>query len=132
MSDLWITETVSHLFLKCSVFVFLPLNKIVLYIYILRNISLLQITYSERGFRFFELPTLDRFSRYLALVLLSESRHLIWTSRNCRKHENKNLNALSIVSTFFLTKLSSEFWLTRNVYLYMIFMKFGSLMDIVH
>ena len=91
------TETVSHLFLECSVF--LPLNKIVLYI--LRNISLLQITYSERVFRFFELPTLDRFSRYLALVLLSESRHLIWTSRNCRKHENKNFNSLSIVSAFF-------------------------------
>ena len=76
-------------------------NRNIKNLHIKNFISLLQITYSERVFRFFELPTLDRFSRYLALVLLSESRHLIWTSRNCRKHENKNLNALSIVSTFF-------------------------------
>ena len=67
------TETVAHLFLECSV-VF-PLNKIVLYI--LGTISCNKITFTEKTFRFFGLPELDNFSNYLALVLLSESRHLI-------------------------------------------------------
>ena len=94
------TETVAHLFLECSVF--LPLNKIVSYI--LGTISWNKIAFSEKNFRFFELPKLDKFSKYLALVLLSESRHLIWNFRNLKKHVNKDLNSFQIVSKF-LNKL---------------------------
>lgn len=36
----------------------------------------------------------------LTLALLSESRHIIWTSRNLIKHENKTLRIFQIVSTF--------------------------------
>lgn len=87
-------------FLECSVF--LPLNKIVSYI--LGTISWNKISFSEKNFRFFELPKLDKFSKYLALVLLSESRHLIWNFRNLKKHVNKDLNSFQIVSKF-LNKL---------------------------
>lgn len=90
-------ETVCHLFIECSIFV--PLNKIVLYL--LRRISNNTITLSEKVFRFFELPQLDTFSKQYALILLSESRHLIWICRNLTKHEKKSLCSIQVIFKFF-------------------------------
>ena len=89
-------ETTTHLFLECPLF--RPLNKIVLFL--LRRISN-KINYSERIFRFFDLPSLENPDKFLALILLSESRHIIWTSRNLVKHEKENVNVHQIVSRFF-------------------------------
>ena len=93
-------ETVSHLFLECKIFS--PLNKIVLFM--LRKLSKDKITFSEKTFRYFVLPILTKHEKQLALIILSESRHIIWTCRNLAKHENKNITEFQIVSQF-LNKL---------------------------
>ena len=93
------TETINHLFLEC--FMFSPLNKVVLYL--LRRISK-SFTFSERIFRFFELPNLNKYDKQLALLLLSESRHVIWNCRNLMKHENKYINSTAVINRF-LSKL---------------------------
>ena len=80
-------ETVSHLFLECSVFS--PLNKIVLFF--LRKVTRNKITFSEKTFRFFELPALSKLEKQICLIILSESRHIIWINRNFAKHEAKNI-----------------------------------------
>ena len=89
-------ETVSHLFLECNVF--LPLNKIVLSM--LRKLSQNKVSLSERTFRYFVLPQLSKFKKQVALILLTESRHIIWTNRNLAKHELKNITAFGVVSKF--------------------------------
>ena len=78
-----------------------PLKKVVLYS--LRRISK-SITFSERIFRCFELPNLNKYDKQLALLLLAESRHIIWTCRNLTKHENKHFNSTAVINTF-LSKL---------------------------
>lgn len=94
------TETVSHLFLECSTFS--PLNKIVLFL--LRRTSNNKIKFSEKTFKYFELPPVEKYVKQLSLILLSESRHIIWTCRNLAKHENKNISSFQVVSKF-LNKL---------------------------
>ena len=89
------TETVNHLFLECSVF--LPLNKLVLYF--LRKFST-TIIFSEKMFRYFDLPSLNSCHKYLSLILLSESRHIIWTCRNLKKHENKHFDSAAVIHRF--------------------------------
>ena len=93
-------ETVSHLFLECSVFS--PLNKIVLFF--LRKVTRNKITFSEKTFRFFELPALSKLEKQICLIILSESRHIIWINRNFAKHEAKNITDFGVVSIF-LNKL---------------------------
>ena len=90
-------ETVAHLFLECPVF--LPLNKVILHI--LRQVSNNKIKFSEKTFRFFELPTLEKITKHLALIILSESRQIIWYFRNLAKHENKKVSSSQIISKFF-------------------------------
>ena len=80
-------ETISHLFIECKAI--LPLNKIVLYV--LKKVSS-TITFPEKILKFFDLPPLNKFAKCLTLVLLSDSRHIIWTSRNLIKQENKTLS----------------------------------------
>ena len=89
-------ETVTHLFLECNVF--LPLNKIVLFM--LKKLSQNKISLSEKTFRYFVLPQLPKFKKQVALILLTESRHIIWTNRNLAKHELKTITSLGVVSKF--------------------------------
>ena len=89
------TETVSHLFLECTVF--LPLNKLVLFL--LRKFSK-TIIYSEKLFRYCDLPNLNRSHKYLSLILLSESRQMIWTCRNLKRHENKHFDSAAVINRF--------------------------------
>ena len=93
-------ETVNHLFLEC--YMFSPLNKVVLLL--LRKLSKNKITFSEKTFRYFVLPNLSKYETELALIILSESRHLIWTCRNLAKHEREKITKFQIVSKF-LNKL---------------------------
>lgn len=90
-------ETVNHLFLECSVFV--PLNRIVLYL--LRKCVNNKILFSERVFRYFELPHLGKIEKQLALILLSESRYIIWSCRNLKKYENESVCSFQVISKFF-------------------------------
>ena len=89
-------ETVSHLFLECNVFI--PLNKIVLFM--LRKLSQNKILFSEKTFRYFVLPQLPKFKKQVALILLTESRQIIWSNRNLAKHEFKNISSFGVVSKF--------------------------------
>ena len=89
------TETVNHLFFECSVF--LPPNKLVFYF--LRKFST-TIIFSEKMFRYFDLPSLNSCHKYLSLILLSESRHIIWTCRNLKKHENKHFDSAAVIHRF--------------------------------
>ena len=89
-------ETVNHLFLECSVFV--PLNRIVLYL--LRKCANNKIRFSERVFRYFELPPLGKIEKQIALILLSESRYVIWTCRNLKKYDNKSVCSFQVISKF--------------------------------
>lgn len=89
-------ETVTHLFMECK-FVN-PLNKAV--IFLLNKVSDNKVTFSERTFRFLELPTLDKYIHNISLVLISESRYIIWRTRNLSKHEQKSFNKLSLITMF--------------------------------
>ena len=89
-------ETVTHLFFECNVF--LPLNKIVLFM--LKKLSQNKISLSEKTFRYFVLPQLPKFKKQVALILLTESRHIIWTNRNLAKHELKTITSFGVVSKF--------------------------------
>ena len=102
-------ETVRHLFLECSLVS--PLNKIVLSL--LRKISRNQICLSEKTFRYFVLPSLGKYEKQLALIILSESRHIIWTCRNLAKHEIKTVTVFQIVSKF-LNKLKMRIYIDRE------------------
>lgn len=93
-------ETVRHLFLECK-FVG-PLNRVVLFL--LRKMSNNQISFSELVFRFSILPLLPKRVKEICLILLSESRNIIWLNRNLCKYENKNMSGYSLVSQF-LNKL---------------------------
>ena len=89
-------ETISHLFIGCKIVS--PLNKIVLKF--LRLLSNNKILFSEKMFRFLCLPTLNGNNLNLAVIFLTESRQVIWESRNLRKHENKNITDYSLVCKF--------------------------------
>ena len=102
-------ETVRYLFLECSLVS--PLNKIVLFL--LRRISRNQICLSEKTFRYFVLPSLGKYEKQLALIILSESRHIIWTCRNLAKHEIKSVTAFQMVAKF-LNKLKMRIYIHRE------------------
>ena len=51
-------------------------------------------------FRYFDLPSLNSCHKYLSLILLSESRHIIWTCRNLKKHENKHFDSAAVIHRF--------------------------------
>lgn len=89
-------ETVSHLFLECSHF--LPLNKIVLSF--LKMVTDKKLSFSEKIFRFFDLPELNKQMLYPTLVILSISRYVIWYFRNLAKHNNVFSSKQSIISKF--------------------------------
>jgi len=89
-------ETVSHLFISCKFAS--PLNKHVLALFN-RNAQT-KLLLSETVFRFFEFSSHDTIRRDLLMILLSESRHVIWLCRNSVKHENKVVSPISIISKF--------------------------------
>ena len=89
-------ETINHLFLECK-FVN-PLNKVVLSL--IRQITNNQITFSELVFRFHILPKLPKRITEICLILLTESRYVIWLNRNLVKYENKTLCWSSLLSQF--------------------------------
>lgn len=89
-------ETINHLFLECKYVV--PLNKVVLSL--LRKMTDNRITFSELVFKFSVLPNLSKRVKEICLILLSESRHVIWLNRNLCKHENKKISSYSLVSQF--------------------------------
>ena len=102
-------ETVRHLFLECSLVS--PLNKIVLSL--LRKIARNQICLSEKTFRYFVLPSLGKYEKQLALVILSESRLIIWTCRNLAKHEIKTITVFQMVAKF-LNKLKMRIYIDKE------------------
>ena len=51
-------------------------------------------------FRFLIIPKLPKEIHNIALILLSESRNIIWNSRNNCKHERKPVTAYSLVAKF--------------------------------
>ena len=89
-------ETINHLFLECK-FVN-PLNKVVLSL--IRQITNNQITFSELVFRFHFLPKLPKRITEICLILLTESRYVIWLNRNLVKHESKTTCWSSLLSQF--------------------------------
>ena len=102
-------ETVRHLFLECSLVS--TLNKIVLCL--LRKIARNQICLSEKSFRYFVLPSLGNYEKQLALVILSESRLIIWTCRNLAKHEIKTITVFQMVAKFF-NKLKMRIYIDKE------------------
>ena len=60
----------------------------------LKKLSQNKILLSEKTFRYFVLPQLPKFKKQVALILLTESRHIIWTNRNFTKHEFKTINQI--------------------------------------
>lgn len=90
-------ETINHLFLEC-IYVG-PLNKVILSL--MRQITNNQINFSEFVFRFYILPKVPKRVTSICLILLSESRHVIWLNRNLVKYENKNISSSSLISQFF-------------------------------
>ena len=90
-------ETINHLFLECKYVG--PLNKVVLSL--IRQITQIQITFSELIFRFHILPKLPKRITEICLILLTESRYVIWLNRNLTKHENKTISWYSLLSQFF-------------------------------
>ncbi|MES9883856.1 MAG: reverse transcriptase domain-containing protein [Sedimenticola sp.] len=93
-------ETITHLFLECRVVA--PFNRLLLYL--LRKISLNKIKFTESVFRFNILPQLECKVKYIALVLLSESKYVIWYSRNLKRHELKDTSS-SVMASHFLNRL---------------------------
>ena len=89
-------ETVSHLLLQCEMVT--PLNKIVLKL--LRAVSDNRIKFSEKTFRFIQLPPLEDRVYNIALILLSESRYAIWTCRNKAHHESVKFTQYSLALKF--------------------------------
>ena len=104
-------ETSSHLFLECKQVS--QLNKIVLLL--LRKLTNNTITLSELVFKFHILPPLQNRVKEICLILLSESRHVVWLNRNINKHENKNISTYSIVSQF-LNKLKFRILVDKERY----------------
>ena len=51
-------------------------------------------------FRFLQLPKLDNDIHNAALILLTESRNIIWNSRNKCKHERSPVTSYSLVAKF--------------------------------
>ena len=90
-------ETINHLFLECKYIN--PLNKVVLSL--IRQITQNQITFSELVFRFHILHKLSKRFTEICLILLTESRYIIWINRNLAKYENKNISWTSLLSQFF-------------------------------
>ena len=91
-------ETINHLFLECKYVN--PLNKVVLSL--MRQITQNQITFSELVFRFHILPSkLPKRIIEICLILLTESRYVIWLNRNLVKHENKTISWHALLSQFF-------------------------------
>ena len=76
-------ETVNHLFINCKIVQ--PLNKIILKI--LNHMTKQKFYLTETIFRFLILPKLSEEIYNIALILLTESRNIIWNSRNKCKHE---------------------------------------------
>ena len=66
----------------------------------LRKLSQNKISFSEKTFRYFVLPQLPKFKKQVALILLTESRQIIWSNRNLAKHEFKNISSFGVVSKF--------------------------------
>ena len=89
-------ETVTHLFIYCKTVQ--PLNKIILKI--LNHITNQKFQLTEDMFRFLLLPNTLVDVQEIALILLSESRNIIWNSRNKCKHEQKPVTAYSLVAKF--------------------------------
>ena len=75
-----------------------PLNKIILKI--LNHITNQRFELTETMFRFLLLPNTLVDVQEIALILLSESRNIIWNSRNKCKHEQKAVTAYSLVAKF--------------------------------
>ena len=90
-------ETINHLFLECKHVN--PLNKVVLHL--MRQITQSRITFSELIFRFHILPKLPKRITEICLILLTESRYVIWLNHNLVKHENKTISWFALLSQFF-------------------------------
>ena len=90
-------ETINHLFLECKHVN--PLNKVVLHL--MRQITQNRITFSELIFRFHILPKLPKRITEICLILLTESRYVIWLNHNLVKHENKTISWFALLSQFF-------------------------------
>ena len=89
-------ETISHLFIECKIVN--PLNRIVLKF--LRLLSNNKIVLSEKIFRFLLLPKLPHNHLNLALIFLTDSRQIVWESRNLCKYNNKSFTDYSLVAKF--------------------------------
>ena len=89
-------ETFQHLFLDCSMIT--PLNKTVLFLMDILTIE--DISISSKCFQFFDVQNSDAELKYVYLVFLSESRHIIWKCRNLVKHEKILLSPLDLIVKF--------------------------------
>jgi len=89
-------ETVSHLFISYKFAS--PLNKHLLTLF--NRSAQTKLLLSESVFRFFQFSFPDSIRRDLLLILLSESRHVIWLCRNSVKHENKVVSPAAIIFKF--------------------------------
>ncbi len=55
---------------------------------------------SERVFRIFEFIEKDKIKNDITLILLSESRHVIWLCRNLANYEGKPMTAFAMLEKF--------------------------------
>ena len=74
------------------------MNRIVLKFLLLLSNN--KIVLSEKIFRFLLLPKLPQNHLNLALIFLTESRQIVWESRNLCKYNNKSFTDYSLVAKF--------------------------------
>ena len=67
----------------------------------MRQITHNKVTFSELIFRFHILPQLPKHIMEICLILLTESRYVIWLNHNLVKHENKTISWYALLSHFF-------------------------------
>jgi hypothetical protein len=90
-------ETAQHLFIDCLFTS--PLNKTVLYLIDILTIE--NININPKWFQFFDVKNVGSTElKYVYLIFLSESRHIIWTCRNSVKHEKILLSPLDLIIKF--------------------------------
>ena len=63
-------------------------------------ISKNKISFSEKVYRFCQLPPLESHIHDTALIVLTVSRQVIWNCRNLTKHESKTFSSYTIAITF--------------------------------
>lgn len=89
-------ETIGHLFMECNLVN--QVNRTVMFL--LNKVSDGEVTFSEKIFRFLDLPKLDTYVHSVSLILISESRYIIWKARNLVKYENKQFSKLALINMF--------------------------------